>query len=293
MEIAMQINRKIKDIYFEQASEAPLLSRQEEKDLAVKIAKWSKNKSNCSGHARKVAKAAKEKMIVSNLRLVIVIAQKYENNGVDLMDLINEGNMGLIESVERYDPNKGVKFSTYSALWIKQYIRRYLSNHSRTIRIPIPVFEEKTKVNKYKNNFIKKHNREPSFEEIKKRFSFSEVKLKRILECGAPVSSLDMTLNDDNTTTLENILEDLTAKNPASTIELRDLSDSINKILNKLTKREKYIIIRRFGLNNFEKETLDAIGKRYKLSRERIRQIETAAMRKIKFHVTKVLKIEK
>jgi RNA polymerase primary sigma factor len=292
MGVIMEENRDIKNIYFEQASEAPLLSREEEKDLAVKIAKWSKNKSNCSSHARRVGKAAKERMIASNLRLVITIAQKYENMGVDLMDLISEGNMGLVESVERYDPNKNVKFSTYAALWIKNHIRKCLCNQSRTIRIPIPVFEEKSKILKYKNNFIKKYNREPSFAEIKKRFKFSKAKLTRLLQCGGPPSSLNMTINDDSETTLENIIQDSIAKNPATEAELKDLSKAINNVLNKLNKREKYIIIRRFGLNNFEKETLDAIGKRYKLSRERIRQIETVAMRKIKFHATKVLKIK-
>ena len=283
----MEENRDIVSIYFDEACKVPLLSREEERVLAFKIIKWNGNKSNCGSHARQAARDARERMTLSNLRLVIKIAQKYKNMGLDLSDLISEGNIGLIESVERFNPNKGVKFSTYASLWIKQYMRRALSNKSRTIRIPVPVVEEKQKIAKYKNYFNKKYNREPTFEEIKKRFKFKKEKLTRLLECGYVPASLNMNLNDDSNPSLEGIIEDLKTENQSVLVEKKDMALAINEILNKLSKREKYIISRRFGLNNLEQETLESIGKKCGVTREIIRQIETVALRKIRFHFKK------
>ena len=285
----MEDRKDIVSIYFKEASAAQLLSRQEEKDLSLKITRWSTNKSNCGHRARLDAREAKEIMIVSNLRLVIKIAKKYENMGLDLLDLISEGNIGLVDSVERFDPNKGVKFSTYASFWIKQYIRRALSNQSRTIRLPVPVVEERQKIAKYKDNFNKKHNREPTFEEISKRFKFKKDKLLRLLQSGITPTSLDMSLGDseENGNVLGDIIEDVKAGNPSLVAEKNDMELIIAEVLNKLKKREKYIILRRFGLNNFEQETLESIGKRYGVTRERIRQIETMALRKIRFHFKK------
>tara|TARA_B100000676_G_C18052089_1_gene831885 strand:- start:320 stop:1201 length:882 start_codon:yes stop_codon:yes gene_type:complete len=288
----MEERRDIQKIYFDEAAEAPLLSRKEEAELVDRLMRWSKNKAKCGSHTRKKGKEAKQRLILSNLRLVIKIAQKYENMGLDIMDLISEGNIGLVQSVERFDPNKGVKFSTYAAIWIKQHIRRALGNQSRTIRIPIPVYDEKSKILKYKANFNKRHNREPSFDEIRKRFKFPKEKLTRLLQCGGPPTSINMKVGDEGETTLESILVDSSSKNPYEKADSKDLSETFKVILNKLTSREKYIIMRRFGMNDYDQETLESIGDDYKISRERVRQIETQALRKIRFHAKKLLDVK-
>jgi len=275
--------------YFETVSEVPLLSSEEEKELAESIFKWRTNRK--AGEAtRKKGIEAKEKMIKSNLRLVIKIANKYKGYGIDVSDLISEGNMGLIEGIEKFDPNRGVKLATYASWWIKQHIRRALSNKSRTIRVPVPVLEEKNKINKFKNTFEKKNNREPSFEEIRKEFNFPREKLRRLLETGQAITSLEANLGQKDTLSLADVIEDVSIEDPAFVAEKKDELKVIKKILNKLNERERAIIIKRFGLNNEDKDTLENIGKIHGVTRERIRQVEILAMNKLKFYIKKEMK---
>ena len=267
-------------------ADASLLSREEEKDLATKVQKWKNNRK--AGEAtRKIGAEAKDKMIKANLRLVIKIANQYKGNGLELSDLISEGNMGLIEGIDRFDPLRGAKLSTYCSWWIKQHIRRALSNKSRTIRVPIPVLQEKNKIKKFINKFEKENDREPSFEEIRKKFKFSEEKLQRLLESGQYIQSLDGFTGDEDGFALGDIIEDSSFQNPSLFAEIKDNEKLLERILDKLEDREKLIIIKRFGLSDQNKQTLEQVGKICGVTKERIRQVEMMAMRKLRFYVKK------
>lgn len=272
--------------YYNSVADASLLSREEEKDLATKVQKWKNNRK--AGEAtRKIGAEAKDKMIKANLRLVIKIANQYKGNGLELSDLISEGNMGLIEGIDRFDPLRGAKLSTYCSWWIKQHIRRALSNKSRTIRVPIPVLQEKNKIKKFINKFEKENDREPSFEEIRKKFKFSEEKLQRLLESGQYIQSLDGFTGDEDGFALGDIIEDSSFQDPSLFAEIKDNEKLLERILDKLEDREKLIIIKRFGLSDQNKQTLEQVGKICGVTKERIRQVEMMAMRKLRFYVKK------
>jgi len=275
--------------YYNSVAGTPLLSREEENDLATKVQKWKNNRK--AGEAtRRIGLESKDKMIKANLRLVIKIAYQYKGNGLEVPDLISEGNMGLIQGIDRFDPRRGAKLSTYCSWWIKLRIRRALSNKSRTIRVPIPVLEEKNKIKKFINNFEKENDREPSFEEIRKKFKFSEEKLQRLLESGQHIQSLDGSTDDEDSFALGDLIEDSSSQNPSLSAEIKDNEKLLERVLEKLGDREKLIIIKRFGLSNQNKQTLEQIGKICGVTRERVRQVETIAMRKLRFYVKKEIR---
>ena len=271
------------DWYYKQIDKTPLLTREEEVELSNKIRKGSK----------KAKQKAMEQMIEANLKLVIKIVTSYKKYGLEPEDLISEGNIGLTIAASKYDPSKGTKFSTYAAFWIRQKIMRALSDKSRTIRIPVYLTQDFSKILKFIDKFKSKNDSEPSTSEIAKGTGLTNHSVDKALfayENSQATVSLDSPLGKDDETgeaTVGDKIEDELIVNPFQETETVNNSEVILKFLNKLTQREKDIVSRRFGFGGGGSETLDNIGESYKLTRERIRQIEVEAIKKLRVMITK------
>ena len=257
------------------------------KELFIKFHKWFDNKRRCSTKQRREGKEAFELIVLHNLKLVVKIAHQYKYAGMEPEDLINEGAMGLMTAVERFDVNNGARFSTYSALWIKQKIRRCLSNKSRTIRIPTHNAEKINKIKDYIDTYkSNNNNKEPSVNEIKLNVKGISKKILNDLINGGVLNlfSVDFKLADDgeSNTTFGDVLEDERIVAPDKNGLFANDVANLKYYLNKLSRREKSIVSRRFGMKDGHPETLDKIAETYGISRERIRQIQVKAMRKLK-----------
>lgn len=256
-------------VYMRQIKEIPLLTADEEKDLAISALKGDKK--------------AKNKLVSSNLRLVVMAAKRYMNHtSLSFEDLIQEGNVGLIAAVEKFDPEKGFRFSTYAMYWIKQAISRAILNNSRSIRIPIHMLELKTKYGKAQKELFESLDREPTIGEIAKHMGLD---VKKVIEIETLIKdpvSLNTALNDEDDGTLEDLVADPNQDNPDDRMDNEFRAKAINSILNTLSNREKEIIVSRYGLNGKKPKTLDQLGADYKLSKERIRQIEQEALHKMR-----------
>ena len=266
----------ILSLYINEVGDHDLLTKAEEKELAAKIKRGGRG-----------TRAAKEKLAQSNLKLVIKIAKDFRNYGLDFEDLISEGNIGLLKAVDKFDPSKGAKFSTYASFWIKQCIYRALSNQSRVIRLPVHVGATHSKILKFINKYKEKNQGEqPSMDEICKAVKCTKQTATSILESGVTnVTSIDAKISQDGEgeQTLESVIEDKKNDRPDDAALIADNIDVIHKFLAKLSNRERFILYRRFGLGTMDKETLEKIGDKLSLTRERIRQVETIALRKLKF----------
>jgi RNA polymerase primary sigma factor len=272
------------NIYYEESSKYPLLSRKEEVELFERMLKWSKNKKRCSTIARKKGKEAKETLINSNLRLVIKIAKDFNSLGLELQDLISEGNLGLVKAVENFKPNVGAKFSTYAAFWIKQKIRRALSNQGRTIRIPTGSIQQKLNIIKFKEQYKEKYDCYPSIKEISKKVGVSVDRVKLLNESSLQIPSLNSLISDPegDEKELMDIIEDKSNQPPDEAYVYKNNSKVLYECLSKLSSRERYIISKRQALDCDKRQTLESIGDKFGVTRERIRQIETIAMAKLK-----------
>lgn len=260
--------------FYNQKELPELLTREEERQLANTISRYATGKKK---------QEARFRFISSNLRLVIKIARSYENLGLDLDDLVGEGNIGLTQAVDRFDPNKGAKFSTYAAFWIRQRIMRALSNQSSVIRMPCYLKQIYLNYLKYSDRFNDKHDRRPTNKEASKELNISEIKVIEMLEATSAMIPLNSPVGDnDEGDSYSDILKDSSAKDPLDLFIKKNGTENINRILGKLDPREKVIIERRFGLDGDDPETLEEIGKTFSVTRERIRQIEKVALGKIK-----------
>ncbi len=247
--------------YFKEIGKIPLLTPEEEVSLAEKNTRGSKR--------------AQKKIIRSNLRLVVSIARKYMHLGVSLMDLIEEGNLGLIRAVSKFNPAKGYRFSTYASWWIKQFIIRAIANQGDTVRIPVYMTELAVRWRKASESLKQKMGREPGFKEIARALRFSRDKARRINEVVDKIEpSLDFTMGESGATKLIDLLEDEKGKFPHARIFLG--------LLDNMEEREKKILMYRFGLEDGVVYTLEDVGKRLNLTRERVRQIENIALKKLK-----------
>jgi RNA polymerase primary sigma factor len=255
--------------YLKEIREIPLLTAKQEIELSKRIKKGDE-------HARKA-------MIRANLRLVINIAKRYMYLGAPLLDLIEEGNLGLMKAVDKFNPKKGYRFSTYAAWWIKQAITRSISEQSKMIRVPVYMNEMLGKWKKTKERMAQKLKRAPSDEEIAKKLKISKSKTQDLnFWLSATTSSLEAPVGEDDESQVSDLIEDVGAVSPDAQIELMLRKERIGNLLERMSRREKEILDMRFGLLNGKTHTLAEVAKKFKLSRERVRQIEERALEKLR-----------
>ncbi len=263
--------------YLKEIRKTPLLTFEQEQELAKRIAEGDQ--------------AARARMIESNLRLVVAIGKKYINRGLPFSDIIEEGNLGLIRAVEKFQYQRGFKFSTYASWWIKQSIERAIVNQTRTIRLPVHIAEIVNAYTRATRQLTQKLGREPVVEEIAKKMRVTIEKVRSISQVVRETYSLDMLIGDQEEDTLKDILQDTNSLSPASVSDDIRRREHIDDWLKQLSVSEKKVVEMRFGLNDGEPMTLDSIGKEFGITRERVRQIETQALNKLRA-ITKRKKID-
>jgi RNA polymerase primary sigma factor len=256
-------------IYLREIGQTPLLTREEEVKLARKIKRGDQ--------------AARQQMIKANLRLVVKIAHDYSNYGLPLLDLISEGNIGLMKAVERFDPKKGGKLSTYAAWWIKQSIKRALANQSKTIRLPVHLVDKIARMRRVAMQLAEEFGREPTDEELGEELSIPPAKIAQLRTAAIRPASLDATVGqEDDGASLGDMIGDEAAHTPAELLSDKNLRKAVMDLLHVLDERELKIITLRFGLDGKKEMTLEEVGRKFKVTRERIRQLQNIALRKIK-----------
>src|SRR6202049_834146 len=255
-------------IYLREIMQTPLLTARQEIELAARIKKGDQK--------------ARAWMIKANLRLVVKIAHDYSNFGLPLLDLISEGNIGLMKAVERFDPAKGGKLSTYGAWWIKQSIKRALANQSKTIRLPVHLIDKICKLNRASLTMSEELGREPTDEELSEEIGISSTKLAQLKTISIRPQSLDAPISVVDSTEFGEIVGDKDAQTPFELFRDKNMRDELSKLLEVLDDRERTIILMRFGLDDGKPKTLEEVGKKFGVTRERIRQLQNIALAKLR-----------
>ncbi len=260
-------------LYLREIGKIPLLSSEEEMDLARRIVEGDKK--------------AKDKMAEANMRLVVSIAKRYSGRGLDFLDLIQEGNTGLLRAVEKFDPDKGFKFSTYATWWIRQAITRAIADQARTIRIPVHMVETINKLLRTQRRMTQELNREPTIEELSKELDMEPEKIEYVIKIKQDISSLDAGVGrdgEDDDSVLQDFIVDEDTVSPEDSASNQLLKEQVQEILSSLSDREQKIVRMRFGLDNGKNHTLEEVGQEFAVTRERIRQIEAKALAKLRKH---------
>jgi RNA polymerase primary sigma factor len=255
-------------VYLREIGRIPRLTQQQEIELAAKI--------------RNGDRKARALMISSNLRLVVTIAQDYANLGLPILDVISEGNIGLMTAVDRFDPSKGAKLSTYAAWWIKQSIKRALSNQGKTIRLPVHLGDKISKMRRVALQMSEELGREPTDDELAEEVGIASAKVSQLKTVSIRPSSLEAPISDDDLTEFGESVGDEEARTPFELLRDKDLQNNVGGLLEVLDDREKKIISQRFGFDGGARKTLDQIGKKFGVSRERVRQLENVALSKLR-----------
>jgi RNA polymerase primary sigma factor len=260
-------------LYLREIGKIPLLNAEEELALAQKVVSGDKK--------------AKDQMAEANMRLVVSIAKRYSGRGLDFLDLIQEGNTGLLRAVEKFDPDKGFKFSTYATWWIRQAITRAIADQARTIRIPVHMVETINKLLRTQRRMTQDLNREPTIEELAKELEMEPEKVEYVMKIKQDITSLDAGVGRDDgedDTVLGDFIEDEDAASPEDSAANQLLKEQVQDILDVLTEREQKILKMRFGLDDGKSHTLEEVGQEFSVTRERIRQIEAKALAKLRKH---------
>lgn len=260
-------------LYLREIGKIPLLSAEEEMELAQRVIQGDKK--------------AKDKMAEANMRLVVSIAKRYSGRGLDFLDLIQEGNTGLLRAVEKFDPDKGFKFSTYATWWIRQAITRAIADQARTIRIPVHMVETINKLLRTQRRMTQELNREPTIEELSKELDMEPEKIEYVMKIKQDISSLDAGVGrdgDEEDSVLGDFIEDEDTVSPEESATNQLLKEQVNDVLSSLSDREQKIVRMRFGLDNGKSHTLEEVGQEFAVTRERIRQIEAKALAKLRKH---------
>ena len=255
-------------VYLKEIGRVPLLTPDEEVDLAVRISNGDE--------------AAKKRLSEANLRLVVSIAKRYLGRGMQFLDLIQEGNLGLIKAVEKFDYTKGFKFSTYATWWIRQAITRAIADQARTIRIPVHMVETINKVRKVSSQLLHANGREPSAEEVAEELDMPVDKVREIMRVAQEPVSLETPIGEEEDSHLGDFIPDDDAPAPADAASHTLLKETLSSVLDSLTPREEKVLRLRFGLEDGRSRTLEEVGKEFNVTRERIRQIEAKALRKLR-----------
>lgn len=255
-------------MYLKEIGKVPLLSTEDEIELAKKIAEGDEE--------------AKDKLVEANLRLVVSIAKRYAGRGMQFLDLIQEGNMGLIKAAEKFDYRKGYKFSTYATWWIRQSITRSIADQARTIRIPVHMVETINRLIRTSRQLLQELGREPQPEEIAERLKMPVEKVREIMKMAQEPVSLETPIGEEEDSHLGDFLKDDKTATPVDAASYMLLREQLGEVMNSLTEREKQVLILRFGLADGRARTLEEVGKVFEVTRERIRQIEAKALRKLR-----------
>ena len=260
-------------LYLREIGKIPLLNAEEELALAQKVVAGDKK--------------AKDKMAEANMRLVVSIAKRYSGRGLDFLDLIQEGNTGLLRAVEKFDPDKGFKFSTYATWWIRQAITRAIADQARTIRIPVHMVETINKLLRTQRRMTQELNREPTIEELAKELEMEPDKVEYVIKIKQDITSLDAGVGrdgDDEDSYLRDFIEDEEGVTPEESATSQLLKEQVQAVLSTLSDREQKIVKMRFGLENGKSHTLEEVGQEFAVTRERIRQIEAKALAQLRKH---------